>query len=84
MDSLELFGMGFSWGGYESLIVPSSAQRKAALFKSDGQFSHSRGARKRERSDGRSGEGIRKVAMSGCLLREFAICPIAEFGVSAI
>ena len=22
LDGLELFGMGFSWGGYESLIIP--------------------------------------------------------------
>ena len=23
MDSLKLFGMGFSWGGYESLLLPT-------------------------------------------------------------
>ena len=22
LDALELFGMGFSWGGYESLVIP--------------------------------------------------------------
>ncbi len=22
LDGLELFGMGYSWGGYESLVVP--------------------------------------------------------------
>ncbi len=26
LDGLELFGMGFSWGGYESLIVPSQGR----------------------------------------------------------
>jgi cystathionine beta-lyase len=24
LDGLELFGMGYSWGGYESLIVPTA------------------------------------------------------------
>ena len=24
IDGMELFGLGFSWGGYESLMVPSS------------------------------------------------------------
>lgn len=23
LDGLELFGMGYSWGGYESLVIPS-------------------------------------------------------------
>ena len=32
MDGLELFGMGFSWGGYESLIVTSHAKRTARPF----------------------------------------------------
>ncbi|WGF89516.1 cystathionine beta-lyase [Marinivivus vitaminiproducens] len=27
LDGLELFGMGFSWGGYESLIIPSRLAR---------------------------------------------------------
>lgn len=27
LDKLELFGMGWSWGGYESLIVPSHPER---------------------------------------------------------
>ena len=35
-DSLKLFGMGFSWGGYESLIVPSRPQRTASRFAADG------------------------------------------------
>ncbi|CAN5510666.1 cystathionine beta-lyase [soil metagenome] len=29
LDGLALFGMGFSWGGFESLIVPSKVQRTA-------------------------------------------------------
>jgi cystathionine beta-lyase len=36
MDSLKLFGMGYSWGGYESLIVPAHIHRTAAPFKSEG------------------------------------------------
>lgn len=36
MDSLKLFGMGFSWGGYESLIVPAHIQRTAKPFKTSG------------------------------------------------
>ena len=27
LNRLELFGMGFSWGGYESLIVPSDVEK---------------------------------------------------------
>ena len=36
MDSLRLFGMGYSWGGYESLIVPSHIHRTATKFGGDG------------------------------------------------
>ena len=36
MNSLKLFGMGFSWGGYESLIVPAKIHRSTAPFKADG------------------------------------------------
>jgi cystathionine beta-lyase len=36
MDSLELFGMGFSWGGFESLVVPAKIHRTAAPFRADG------------------------------------------------
>jgi cystathionine beta-lyase len=35
-DSLKLFGMGFSWGGYESLVVPSKLHRTARPFESEG------------------------------------------------
>jgi cystathionine beta-lyase len=36
MDGLELFGMGFSWGGYESLIVTSHCKRTAKPFREPG------------------------------------------------
>ena len=36
MDSLKLFGMGYSWGGYESLIVPSHIHRSATKFEGEG------------------------------------------------
>ena len=35
-DSLKLFGKGFSWGGYESLIVPSKLHRTASPFTAEG------------------------------------------------
>jgi cystathionine beta-lyase len=35
-DSLELFGMGYSWGGFESLIVPSTLHRTARKFDAAG------------------------------------------------
>ena len=31
LSTLELFGMGFSWGGYESLIIPCDAQLNRAF-----------------------------------------------------
>jgi cysteine-S-conjugate beta-lyase len=30
IDSVELFGRGYSWGGYESLLIPSFPERTAA------------------------------------------------------
>ena len=36
MDDLALFGMGFSWGGYESLIVTSHTHRTAKPFHTNG------------------------------------------------
>jgi cystathionine beta-lyase len=38
LDELELFGMGYSWGGYESLVVPfdCSAYRTATKFNPPG------------------------------------------------
>lgn len=35
-DSLKLFGMGYSWGGFESLIVPSKIHRTARKFETEG------------------------------------------------
>jgi cystathionine beta-lyase len=38
LDGLELFGMGFSWGGYESLIIPfdPTGYRTATQWKAEG------------------------------------------------
>jgi cystathionine beta-lyase len=36
LDHLELFGMGWSWGGYESLIVPSHPVRTARRYHTEG------------------------------------------------
>jgi len=38
LDNLRLFGMGYSWGGFESLIVPCKIVRTATSFKTDGQM----------------------------------------------
>jgi cystathionine beta-lyase len=38
MDSLKLFGMGYSWGGYESLIVPSHVHRTVTKFAGEGRL----------------------------------------------
>jgi cysteine-S-conjugate beta-lyase len=36
LDGLELFGMGYSWGGFESLVVPFKAYRTASRFDAQG------------------------------------------------
>jgi cystathionine beta-lyase len=38
LDGMQLFGMGYSWGGYESLIIPSNIgkARTATQWKTDG------------------------------------------------
>ncbi len=38
LDGLELFGMGYSWGGFESLVVPfdPSAYRTATTWSAEG------------------------------------------------
>lgn len=38
LDGLELFGMGFSWGSYESLVIPfdPSSYRTATVWQSEG------------------------------------------------
>lgn len=40
LDHIELFSMGFSWGGYESLIVPQdpSRSRTATIWNKQGQL----------------------------------------------
>ncbi len=36
LDRLVHFGLGFSWGGYESLIVPADIRRTASKFAAEG------------------------------------------------
>ena len=38
LDGLQLFGMGFSWGGYESLVIPfdPSSYRTATQWRAEG------------------------------------------------
>jgi cystathionine beta-lyase len=36
IDGLKHFGIGYSWGGYESLIIPSEFVRTACTFKAEG------------------------------------------------
>ena len=36
LDGMELFGMGWSWGGYESLIVPAHPTRTVTKFEHKG------------------------------------------------
>ena len=38
LDHLELFGMGYSWGGYESLLIPTHPEtsRTAAPWRVEG------------------------------------------------
>lgn len=36
LDGLEYFGMGYSWGGYESLILPVEPQRSATRWSYEG------------------------------------------------
>jgi cysteine-S-conjugate beta-lyase len=36
LDHMELFAMGYSWGGFESLIVPFNPHRTATTWKADG------------------------------------------------
>lgn len=38
VDGLELFSMGYSWGGYESLCVPSKARRTAVPWSPEGNL----------------------------------------------
>jgi cysteine-S-conjugate beta-lyase len=36
IDGLEHFGIGYSWGGYESLIIPAEFKRTATTFEAEG------------------------------------------------
>lgn len=36
LDGLAHFGMGFSWGGFESLVIPAHIRRTARAFAADG------------------------------------------------
>lgn len=36
LDGLKLFGMGYSWGGYESLVVPAHIHRTVSHFAASG------------------------------------------------
>jgi cysteine-S-conjugate beta-lyase len=36
LDGLELFSMGYSWGGYESLVVPFKPLRTATTWTAKG------------------------------------------------
>ncbi|HEU5048572.1 MAG TPA: cystathionine beta-lyase [Rickettsiales bacterium] len=36
LDHMKLFGMGFSWGGYESLMIPFKPERTVTQWKHDG------------------------------------------------
>ncbi len=38
LDNMRLFGMGYSWGGFESLIVPASVHRTAEPYEETGQL----------------------------------------------
>jgi cystathionine beta-lyase len=36
IDALRLFGIGYSWGGFESLVIPAHIKRTAAPFQAEG------------------------------------------------
>ncbi|MDG1007689.1 MAG: cystathionine beta-lyase [Alphaproteobacteria bacterium] len=38
LDNMRLFAMGYSWGGFESLILPCEIKRTASPFETDGQM----------------------------------------------
>lgn len=38
VDALHHFGIGVSWGGYESLVLPVTPQRSAGTWQEDGQL----------------------------------------------
>ncbi len=38
VDSVEVFGRGYSWGGYESLLVPVYPERSVAPCEAEGRL----------------------------------------------
>jgi cystathionine beta-lyase len=36
VDGLQHFGIGYSWGGFESLIIPAHIRRTAGPFAAEG------------------------------------------------
>lgn len=42
LDNMELFGMGYSWGGYESLLIPTWPYKERAVMKSNGSGQYMR------------------------------------------
>ena len=38
VDGLALFGIGASWGGFESLVLPSVVKRTATRTRSEGEL----------------------------------------------
>jgi cystathionine beta-lyase len=38
LDGLELYGMGASWGGFESLILPAEPIRTATKWQAEGRL----------------------------------------------
>ena len=62
LDGLELFGLGYSWGGYESLVIPfdCSTYRTATKWAPGGPTLRLAGRARRHRgSEGRSRRGLR-------------------------
>lgn len=42
LDNMQYFGMGFSWGGFESLLIPYSPQKKRSVMTEDPGGQHLR------------------------------------------
>ena len=78
LDDLELFGMGFSWGGYESLLIPTDPRpiRTATPWTRDRPaHAHACRARAYRRSDRRS-RGRLPPAQRGSVGRQGFLAPI--------
>ena len=79
IDALTLFGIGYSWGGFESLIVPADPQRSATARDLGGlppaPVDRARGPR---RPDRRSGPGPRRCGARLMPLRGDATAVVAR------